>query len=63
MKAKIINSKGNVFEDLGFPPEEASVLAMRAELMASLREIVEKSAGRKLKLQTFLESANREYPT
>ncbi len=37
MKERIIKSKGNVFVDLGFAPEEAAVLTMRAELMASLR--------------------------
>jgi len=29
-----------VFIDLGFPPEEAAVLAMRAELMAKLRALI-----------------------
>ena len=36
----ITESSGNVFTDLGFPPEEAAVLAMRAELMADLRQII-----------------------
>lgn len=39
-KEEIIESGGNVFADLGFSPEEAMVLAMRAELMASLRETI-----------------------
>ncbi len=30
-------SSGNVFIDLGFPPEEAALMTMRSELMASLR--------------------------
>lgn len=34
----IIESSGNVFTDLGFPPDEAAILALRAELMARLRE-------------------------
>ena len=34
------NASGNVFVDLGFPPEEAVILAMRAELMARLRETI-----------------------
>lgn len=42
MKEKIIQSGGNVFADLGFPPEEAAVLSMRADLMAQLRLVVEK---------------------
>lgn len=42
MKEKIIRSGGNVFADLGFPPEEAAVLSMRADLMAQLRLAMEK---------------------
>jgi len=42
MKEKITRSSGNVFIDLGFPPEEAAILAMRADLMAQLRLVVEK---------------------
>lgn len=42
MKEKIVPSSGNVFADLGFPPEEAAILAMRADLMAQLRLVVEK---------------------
>ncbi|MFN3750431.1 MAG: helix-turn-helix domain-containing protein [Thiobacillus sp.] len=42
MKEKIVPSSGNVFADLGFPPEEAVILAMRADLMAQLRLVVEK---------------------
>jgi predicted XRE-type DNA-binding protein len=40
MKDKIIGSSGNVFSDLGFPPEEAALLALRAELIARLREVI-----------------------
>ena len=36
----ITESSGNVFVDLDFPPEEAVMLALRAELMARLRETV-----------------------
>jgi len=36
----IIESSGNVFADLGFSPEEAAIMAMRAELMATLRETI-----------------------
>ena len=43
MKEKIVRSSGNVFADLGFPPEEAAVLAMRAELMTKLRLQIERS--------------------
>ena len=36
-KLKITESCGNVFLDLGFLPEEATILAMRAQLMGELR--------------------------
>lgn len=42
MKEKITCSSGNIFTDLGFPPEEAAILAMRADLMAQLRLVIEK---------------------
>ena len=34
-------SSGNVFLDLGFPPGEAAVLALRADLMGRLRILIE----------------------
>ncbi len=37
----IVNSSGNVFIDLGFSPEEAAILQMRAELMADLRKFLQ----------------------
>lgn len=40
MNEEITESSGNVFADLGFSPEEATLLAMRAELMARLRETI-----------------------
>ncbi len=40
MKEPITTSCGNVFADLGFPPEEAVLLSMRAQLMADLRETI-----------------------
>lgn len=42
MKEKITRSSGNVFADLGFPPEEAAILAMRADMMAQMRLTIEK---------------------
>lgn len=36
----IHESCGNVFVDLGFPPDEAAILTMRSELMVSLRETI-----------------------
>lgn len=41
MKKKTTKSSGNVFLDLGFSPEEAQVLAMRAKLMSDLRLYIE----------------------
>ncbi len=42
MKEKITRSSGNVFTDLSFPPEEAAILTMHADLIAQLRLVVEK---------------------
>lgn len=36
-KLKVTESSGNVFLDLGFSPEEATILAMRSQLMGELR--------------------------
>ena len=41
---RITESSGNVFLDLGFPPEEAALLAMRADLMAKLRLTIDEKA-------------------
>ena len=40
MGKNIAESSGNVFIDLGFPPEEAAILQMRPELMADLRKFI-----------------------
>ncbi|MBX3628558.1 MAG: XRE family transcriptional regulator [Nitrosomonas sp.] len=37
---KITDSSGNVFNDLGFSPEESAIYTLRAELMASLRKTI-----------------------
>ncbi len=42
-KLKVIKSSGNVFVDLGFAPEEAMLLAMRSDLMAQLRLLIERN--------------------
>ena len=41
MNEEILNSSGNVFIDLGFSPDEAAVLQMRADLMAGLRKFIQ----------------------
>lgn len=39
----IIDSSGNIFEDLDLEPAEAAILQMRAKLMNDLREYVQSS--------------------
>jgi predicted XRE-type DNA-binding protein len=38
MNEPIVHSSGNVFIDLGYSPDEAAILQMRADLMADLRK-------------------------
>lgn len=40
MKETVIKSSGNIFRDLGFSPEEAAILQMRAEIIADIRKFV-----------------------
>lgn len=40
MSEPVVDSSGNTFVDLGFSPEEAAILQMRADLMAKLRKII-----------------------
>jgi predicted XRE-type DNA-binding protein len=40
MKKSIVASSGNVFVDLGYSPDEAAILQMRADLMADLRKFI-----------------------
>lgn len=42
MAKKVTESSGNVFLDLGFPPHEAEVMLLRAELAEALRRWVER---------------------
>lgn len=42
MKKNITESSGNVFADLGYSPDEAAILQMRAGLMSDLRKFIEK---------------------
>ena len=41
MKEKVTRSSGNIFEDLGFPSEEAENLKIRSTLMIHLRKALE----------------------
>jgi len=40
MTETILDSSGNVFADIGYPPDEAAILQMRADLMADLRKFI-----------------------
>jgi len=40
MKKHIVASSGNIFADLGYSPDEAAILQMRADLMADLRKYI-----------------------
>jgi predicted XRE-type DNA-binding protein len=37
---RILESCGNVFSDLGFPPEEAEIYALRSDLMNQLERVL-----------------------
>ena len=40
MNEPVVHSSGNVFIDLGYSPDEAAILQMRADLMADLRKFI-----------------------
>jgi predicted XRE-type DNA-binding protein len=40
MSKDVVRSSGNVFIDLGYSPEEAAILQLRADLMADLRKLI-----------------------
>ena len=42
MAAKVTRTTGNVFRDVGFPPEEAENLRIRSELMIQIRRMMER---------------------
>lgn len=46
MKVKVTRSSGNVFRDLGFPPNQAEHLRIRSDLLIHLQQII---AARRLK--------------
>ena len=41
MSDAVIQSSGNVFIDLGYSPEDAAILQMRADLMSKIRKFIE----------------------
>ena len=40
MKLKMTRSTGNIFRDLGFPPDEAEHLRIRSELLMQLQKAI-----------------------
>lgn len=40
MKVKVTRSSGNVFRDLGFPPNQAEHLRIRSDLLIHLQKII-----------------------
>lgn len=56
-KGKAMESSGNIFLDLGFPPHEAAVMLLRAELAEALRvwmereKLTQAQAARRLKVK------------
>ncbi len=40
MSEAVVHSSRNVFIDLGYSPDEAAILQMRADLMADLRKFI-----------------------
>jgi len=41
-RLKIVKGSGNVFRDIGFPPDEAKSLLLRADLMLAIERFVRK---------------------
>ena len=41
-RSKIENGSGNVFEDVGFPPDQAHNLLLRAEMMIRVEQFVKR---------------------
>ena len=54
MSEPAIKSSGNVFVDLGYSPDEAAILQMRADLMANLRKFIKARKLTQLKAAEML---------
>lgn len=54
MSGDIVDSTGNVFFDLGYSPDEAAILQMRADLMADLRKWIKAKKLRQTKAAEIL---------
>jgi predicted XRE-type DNA-binding protein len=53
-KRRIVRSNGNVFQDLGFGPDEAEHLRIRSALMATLRQVIRDRGLTQAKAATLL---------
>lgn len=51
---RVTEASSNVFIDLGFSPEEATILAMRADLMADLRLTIQQNGWTQTQAAKFL---------
>ena len=58
MKMKLTRSSGNVFADLGFPPEEAEHLKIRSDLMIELGKTIKTRGMKQSEQPRCLESPN-----
>jgi predicted XRE-type DNA-binding protein len=54
MSESAIKSSGNVFVDLGYSPDEAAILQMRADLMANLCKFIKARKLTQLKAAEML---------
>ncbi len=61
-KEPVTDSSGNVFADLGFSAEESLLLAMRAELMARLRDTIKQRGWTQQEAAENWVSGNPAYP-
>ena len=62
MDEKITESSGNVFIDLGFPPDEAAVLAMRSRLMCELEILIAENKWTQAEAAQRLGIDNHAFP-
>ncbi|NKB17747.1 MAG: XRE family transcriptional regulator [Pseudanabaena sp. CRU_2_10] len=56
---EVIHGRNNVFEDLGFAPEEALNLKIRADLMLNIKHFIQTKDGLKASCSVFGETQPR----
>src|SRR4030043_1941218 len=54
MRESVVHSSGNVFVALGYSPDEAAILQMRADLMADLRKFIKAKKLTQVKVAEIL---------